>query len=276
MGAWVLSGLALGGGLELDGSFAAFEGGSGGSGSGEAGVDGGEDLFGDGGFGEGKEKGVVEGGGGALGVGVEAADGFDLVAEEVDADGAVHLGGGVDVEDAAAEGDLARHLDDVDFGVADGEEVLDEHVGHVFFAGFEMEGEGLVEVAGEETHAGGFDGGDDEAGLVGGDLPEGGGAGLLDLGVGGEVFEGEDVVGGEAEDGFGGDGSGEVAGGEDGLVEGFGGLVIGDDDDAGGLGGADEEGEIEGAGGEGESGDATAPRACAEMAAYTLECFGVL
>ncbi len=99
----------------------------------------------------------------------------------------------------------------------------------------EVEGEAAVEVAGEELHAGGFDGGDDEAGLVGGDLPEGGGAGLLDFGVGGEVFEGEDVVGGEAEDGFGGEGSGEVAGGEDGGVEGFGGLVVGDDDDAGGV-----------------------------------------
>ncbi len=90
--------------------------------------------------------------------------------------------------------------------------MLDEHVGHVLFADLEMEGEGAVVVAGEELHAGGFDGGDDEAGLAGGDLPEGGGAGLLDLGVGREVFEGEDVVGGEAEDGFGGEGSGELAG----------------------------------------------------------------
>ncbi len=72
-----------------------------------------EELFGDGGFGEREEQGVVERGAGALGLGVELADGFDLVAEEVDADGAVRLGG-VDVDDAAAEGDLAGHLDDVD------------------------------------------------------------------------------------------------------------------------------------------------------------------
>ena len=120
-------------GEELGGLFAAFEGCACGAGAGEAGVDGGEEFFGDGGFGEREEQGVVEGGAAALGFGVEFADGFDLVAEEVDADGAVHLGG-VDVEDAAAEGDLAGHLDDVDFGVADGEEVLDEHVGHVLFA----------------------------------------------------------------------------------------------------------------------------------------------
>ena len=59
------------------------------SAAGQAGVDGGEEFFGDGGFGEREEEGVVERGAGALGVGVEAADGFDLVAEEVDADGAV-------------------------------------------------------------------------------------------------------------------------------------------------------------------------------------------
>ena len=197
-----------------------------------------------------------------MSIGVELADGFDLVTEEVDADGAVHLGG-VDVEDAATEGDLSGHLDDVDPGVADGEEVLDEHVGHVLFADAEVEGEGAVVVAGEETHAGGFDWRDDETGLAGCDLPQGGGAGLLDLGVGRKVFEGEDVVGGEAEDGFGGDGPCELAGAEDGGVEGLGGLVVGDDDDAGGVGSAYEEGKIEGAGGEGEAGDTSAPRASA-------------
>jgi hypothetical protein len=113
--------------------------------------------------------------------------------------------------------------------------VLDEHVGHVFFADFEVEGEGSVVVAGEELHAGGFDGGDDEASLPGGDLPEGGGAGLLDFGVGRKVFEGEDVVGGKAEDGVGGQGGGEFADAEDGGMEGLGGFVVGHDDDAGVL-----------------------------------------
>ncbi len=71
------------------------------------------------------------------------------------------------------------------------------------------------------------------------DFPEGSSAGLLDLGVGGEVFEGEDVVGGKAQDSFDGESSGELAGGEDVGVEGFGGLVVGDDDDAGRGGGTD-------------------------------------
>jgi hypothetical protein len=112
--------------------------------------------------------------------------------------------------------------------------------------------------------------------VVRGDLPEGGSAGILDFGVGGEVFEGEDVVRGKAEDGFGRECSGELAGREDSGVEGFGGLVVGDDDDGGRGGGVDEVGKVEGAGGGGESRDTTAPRASAKVAAYTLEGFRVL
>ena len=47
-------------GEELGGLFAAFECSSRGTGAGEAGVDGGEEFFGDGGFGEREQQGVVE------------------------------------------------------------------------------------------------------------------------------------------------------------------------------------------------------------------------
>jgi len=252
-------------GEELGGFFAAFEDCACSACAGKAGVDGGEEFVGDGSFGEWEEQGVVESGGGALGFGIEAADGLDLVAEEVDADGTVHLRG-VHVEDAATESDLAGHLYYIDFGVSDGEEMLDEHVGYVLFAKFEVESQGTVVVAREELHAGGFDWGDDQPGLRGGwlaDFPEGSGAGFLNFGVGREVFEGEDVVGGETKDGFGGDGAGELAGVEYGGVEGFGGFVVGYDDEAGSLGRADEEGKMECAGGESETGHTSTPRATA-------------
>ena len=58
----------------------------------------------------------------ALRFGIELADGFDLVAEELDAHGAVGFGR-VDIEDAAAAGELARHLDQVHLGVADAGQV---------------------------------------------------------------------------------------------------------------------------------------------------------
>ena len=51
---------------------------------------------------------------------------------------------------------------------------------------------------------------------------------------------------GEAENLRGVERSGEFAGGEDGIVQGFRGFVVGDDDERRGLQGADEVGEIEG------------------------------
>ena len=81
---------------------------------------------------------------------------------------------------------------------------------------------------------------------------------------------------GEAEDRFGRDGAGELAGAEDGGVEGLGGLVVGNDDETGCVGGSYEEGKIEGSGGEGEARHTSTPRASAEMAAYTLEGFRML
>ena len=59
----------------------------------------------------------------ALGEGREEADRLDLDVEEVDADRAV-LGGRVEVEDAAADGELAAVVDLVDALVAGGHELL--------------------------------------------------------------------------------------------------------------------------------------------------------
>lgn len=68
---------------------------------------------------------------------------------------------------------------------------------------------------------------------------------------------------GQADDGGGVERSGEVAGGEDGLMQGLGCLVVGDEQERGsGFGqGLEEERQVEGAGGEGETRDAAA-RAC--------------
>ena len=86
---------------------------------------------------------------GALGDGVEGADVFDFVAEEIEA---VGLGGGdrVNVDDAAADRVVSG-------GFADGFAVVVEGV-----EGFEERGEGLGLSAGERDFAGGegFEGGD--------------------------------------------------------------------------------------------------------------------
>lgn len=78
--------------------------------------------------------------------------------------------------------------------------------------------------------------------------------------MGREIFKGQHIVGGQTHDRSSVERAGEVAGGLDGLMEGFGGLVIGNQDESGGglRERLKEEWEVKGAGCKGESGDATA------------------
>ena len=82
----------------------------------------------------------------ALGFGIEFADGLNFVAEELDADGAVGFGR-VDVEDAAAAGELAGHLDEIHLRVADAGEMPGEDFDVHLFAAAEGDGEAGVVVA---------------------------------------------------------------------------------------------------------------------------------
>ena len=75
------------------------------------------------------------------------------------------ISGRVDVQDAAAQRDLAGHLDDIHPGVADREQMLDQHLGQILFAALQVQRKGSVVVARKEPHAGGFDRRDDEAGV---------------------------------------------------------------------------------------------------------------
>jgi hypothetical protein len=59
-------------------------------------------------------------------------------------------------------------------------------------------------------------------------------------------------------------------------MEGLSGLVVGDDDERGLGGSANEERQVEGAGGKGESRHTTTTRAGAQVASHTLEGLRVL
>ena len=212
---------------------------------------------------------------GALRLRLEFADGFDFVAEEIDTHGAVHLRR-VDVEDAAAAGELAGHLDDVHLGVADGAKVVEEHLDIHLFAASQLLREAGVVGRVEEAHAGGLDRRDDDRRAVGRDLPQDRCALFLHIGVRRDAFEGQDIVRGQAQDALRFDGTGQVGGGAQRQFERFGGLVVGDENDDGGLGGVREERNAEGARGGGQPGDTTTPSREAEMPSHTLETIGVL
>ena len=226
----------------------------------EARVDRGQNLVGDRRFRKRQQQRFIQRGGGALGLGIEAADGLHLVAEELDANGPVHLLR-VDVQDTAAQSDLAGHLHHIDARVADGEEVLDEHVGQVLFAALEMQGERGIVVAREQAHAGRFNGRDHQACGAAGDLPERCGARLLDFRVWRQVFKRENIVRGKAQHGIGVERTGQLAGRQHGGVQRLSCLVVGDQNKTGGVGRAGEERKIQRAGGKGEAGDASSPAA---------------
>ncbi len=232
-------------------------------------------MLGDGGFGERQQPGFVEAGLRALSFGIEAADGLDLVAEELDAQRAVGLGR-VDVEDASAARELAGHLDQVHCGVADAGQVPGEDFDVDFFAAAEIDGQRGVIVAVEEAEGGGLNGSDEDGDGAGGEFPQRGGALLLDVGVGREVFKREHVVGGKADHARRIDGAGEFAAGAEHGLQGLGNLVVGDQHDDGVLGGPGHEGKIEGARRGGQSGHTPPPRSEAEMPANALKCGGVL
>ncbi len=92
----------------------------------------------------------------------------------------------------------------------------------------------------------------------------------------GEVLEGQNVMGGQADEAGGIDGAGKLAAGAQGGFESFGGLVVRDHDDDGLAGGAGHQRNEQGAGGDGESGDTPAARTQAEVPAYAIECGGML
>ena len=86
------------------------------------------------------------------------------------AHGAVGLGG-VNVEDAAARGILAGHLDDVGGGVADGVEVSEQRFEVEGFAAANGAGEVGIIIGGAKADGGGRNRRDDDGGRSGRNLP---------------------------------------------------------------------------------------------------------
>ena len=118
----------------------------------------------------------------ALRAGIELADGLDLVAEQLDAHRPVEFRR-IDIEQAAAMRELARHLDHVHLVVADDAQVLYQPLRIEHLAAAHHLCQIGVEAGIAQTHRRCGDRRDDDAGGPGGDLPQSGGAGFLDFGM---------------------------------------------------------------------------------------------
>jgi len=183
-------------------------------------------------FGEREDGGFVYGGDGTLGAWLEFADGFDGVTEEFNADGARSFGR-EDVDDAAADGELAGEFDGFRAGVADGGEMVDELVVGEFGVFGENLREGEVDVGILIAPERGGDRRDDERGFAVAESIECGGAAFENVCVRGLGIPGETVEGGK--DGYAAGGAGKNLGEE---AEGFGelfGAAIGFGDEESGA-----------------------------------------
>ena len=129
---------------------------------------------------------------GALALDFEAANGFDLVAEEFDTQRARILGG-EDVEDAAADGILAGHLHRLALLVADRNQVRFDGLERQFFADAQLDGEAAVVIAGVSAQQRGAHGRDGDGHFRGGHAPESDGALLADFGVRRKVLAREHI-----------------------------------------------------------------------------------
>src|SRR5947209_13542516 len=86
-----------------------------------------QDMLVNGSLREGQEDHFINGRCRALRGGIELADGLNLIAEELDAQGAIGLRW-IHVKDAPAQCELARHVYRVSRGIADGSQMLKQRI----------------------------------------------------------------------------------------------------------------------------------------------------
>src|ERR1019366_2328230 len=225
----------------------------------------GEQMFRDGRFGQRKQLRFIESRLRTLRLGIEFANSFNFIAEELDTHGAVGLRR-IDIENASAPRELTGHLDEVHLRVADAGQMRGKHFDVDFFAAAHADGEAGVVVAIEQLERHSLDRRNQNGDDAGSKLPQRGGALLLPVGAGR----------GRAGPPRGVDGAGEFAAGAQGGFQFLGGLVVSHHNDDGIFGGARHQRQIEGAGCRGKSRHTPTPRSEAEVPAYAIEGGGVL
>ncbi len=136
----------------------------------KAGVNCAQQMIADRSFGQRQQQRFVQGIRRALRRGIETADRFHFVAEELDAHRALGFGR-INIEDAAAQSVLTGHFDDVGGGVADGVQVSEKIIDVERFAAAQNAGEVGIVFGGALKDRGGRDRRDHNRRLAGGDLP---------------------------------------------------------------------------------------------------------
>ncbi len=206
---------------------------------------------------------------------IEFANRFNFVTEELNAHGAIEFRR-IDVEDSAAARELTRHFDEIDLGVTYAGQMRGEHLDVDLFAALEGYGQAGIVLEVEELESRGFDGSDENIDGSARKLPQRGGALLLDVGMRGEIFERKHIVGGKPDNAGWIDGAGQLASGFEERLKGFGGLVVGHDQDDRLFGGPRHQRQVESPRRRGQSGHTPPSRTQAKVPANALKARGML
>ena len=207
---------------------------------------GGEKVLGHGRLGQRKKLRFVEARLRALRFRIKLADGVNLVAEELDAYRAIGLGR-VDIEDAAAPGELAWHLNEIHLRVADACQVRGEYFHVDLFAPANRNRKTRVVIAAEHPERSRLGRGYENGDGAGGQLPQGGGSLFLHIGVGRKILEREHVVRGNADDTRRINGACQFTTGAQRLLQGLCGLIVRNHNDNRVLGCAGQQWQVKGA-----------------------------
>ena len=160
-------------------------------------------------FGERQQRGAFHGIGGTLRIGIECADGFDRVAEKLDANGLRRFGR-ENVDDAAANGELSRHLAGDLLFVAGAERKSIRSSWANGFVALDRASQIAIEIAVAHAPQRRLYGRDHQIGFARSQSPERDGAIFGNFRVRRAIFVGQNVVGGKMYDasaGFRGDGA---------------------------------------------------------------------
>ena len=219
-------------------------------------------------FREREKSGALDGIRRTLRAGIERANGFDRVAEKLDADG-LRSFGREDVNDAAAHGELAGHFAGDLFVVAGAGEEVEKFAVRDFLIALDAAGELAIKFGFAHAPQGRLDGRDHQVGIAVGESPERDGAVFGNFGVRRAIVVGQDFEAGKMHDamaGLAGDGAVKPA---KRLDERFGTLIRFDEEDGGATEFGGCEGRDESFRGIGEAVEAH----FAPAAAQRLDCF---
>ena len=184
----------------------------------QAGVDRGQGFLFHRRLGQGKQNHFLADGGGALRGRIELANRFDLVAKELDAHRTIGFRR-INIEQAAAMRELSRHLDDIHLAVSHDAQVLQQTVGVADVAAANHLGQVGIEAGGAQAHRGRSQRDDHDFRRTGRDLPQRRRALLLDLGMGRQIFEGQNVIGWQSDDRVGRNCAGQIGHGAQGREQ---------------------------------------------------------